>query len=291
MSVIRSNKNRLRLSRLCFTLNNYTEDEYNSLTELFKTFKWAIIAKESGEKEDTPHLQGAVVIGKQMAHSTIKKWPGFSRAHFENMKGTPHDSYVYCNKQDPNPFHHGEIPTPGKRTDLESVVSSLRSGSSLADIANSDDATTLARYPRGLTLLSQLYDTTPKVPPHVVWLYGESGLGKTRSATEYADSYWISSGELKWFDGYTGQDTAILDDFRPSQVSFPKLLRLLDRYEISVEIKGGYRRWVPKTIFITANADPTTMFQYKTPENITQLTRRIHKIIHVTEYPIKEPLS
>jgi len=103
--------NRLpRMSRCCFTLNNYTEQEYLALQNL--PVKWLIIGKELGEN-GTPHLQGAFVIGKQVAFSTVKTWPGLSRAHLEPMRGTPQDSLAYCSKQDLTPYIIGTLPSPG----------------------------------------------------------------------------------------------------------------------------------------------------------------------------------
>lgn len=100
-----------RLSRFVFTLNHWTQEEYDAIKS--NHFQWMVVAKETGDN-GTPHLQGAVVIGKQTAFSTIKMWPGFRRAHLEPMYGTPKDSLVYCSKQDSNPFVIGTLPTPGK---------------------------------------------------------------------------------------------------------------------------------------------------------------------------------
>ena len=49
----------------------------------------------------------------------------------------------------------------------------------------------------------------------VIWIKGPTGCGKTRMAVELGgNSYWMSSGSLKWFDGFQNQEVAILDDFR-----------------------------------------------------------------------------
>jgi len=45
----------MRFRNIVFTLNNYTDDEYNNLLN-HKEFKYVIIGKEIGEK-GTPHLQ------------------------------------------------------------------------------------------------------------------------------------------------------------------------------------------------------------------------------------------
>lgn len=126
----------------------------------------------------------------------------------------------------------------------------------------------------------------PKIPPRVTWLWGSTGSGKTRYAVEQAESqgkdYWISGSGLKWFDGYYDQPIAIFDDFRKSHCTFHYLLRLLDRYKIIVEVKGGSVYFNPEQIFITAPQEPREMFKYVDMqgntverEDIGQLMRRI----------------
>lgn len=69
--------------------------------------------------------------------------------------------------------------------------------------------------------------------PIVCWFYGQPSTGKTKAVYDFAEwnklSIWQSSADLSWFDGYKGQDVALLDDFRPEMVrDFAFLLRLLD---------------------------------------------------------------
>ncbi len=128
--------------------------------------------------------------------------------------------------------------------------------------------------------------------PQVFWLYGPTGSGKTRYAISNAKGdYWISS-EPKWFDGYSGQETAILDDLRAGSYEFNWLLRLLDRYNVLVPIKGGFVNWEPKRIFITAPAEPRKVFiNHETGEpwdRIEQLERRIDRVIDMEVHEIKD---
>lgn len=137
----------------------------------------------------------------------------------------------------------------------------------------------------------------------VEWYYGETGTGKTKEAWARARDFtgieeeddrileevWISNESSKWFDGYHGQTVAILDDIRPGNWDFSTMLRLLDRYPLQVPIKGGYTRWIPKLIIITAPAEPRELYsnhETKEPyDGIEQLERRIDR----TREFIKEP--
>ena len=101
----------------------------------------------------------------------------------------------------------------------------------------------------------------------VLWFKGESGEGKTRTAVELADRYqfryWMTSSDLKWFDGYDEQEVAIIDEFRKSMLKdWSFLLRLLDGYSLFVPIKGAFAKWCPKIVIITTPATPTEAFSW-----------------------------
>lgn len=120
----------------------------------------------------------------------------------------------------------------------------------------------------------------------VMWYYGPTGSGKTRTAfgvfmEEYGlNNIWISNGRVdNFFNGYTGQKAVILDDFRPGFCKFEFLLRLLDGYPVMVNVKGGYCNWMAEKIIITAPVPPNEMYvNHQTGEewdNLDQLIRRI----------------
>lgn len=135
----------------------------------------------------------------------------------------------------------------------------------------------------------ETYKTTIRHPVRVRWYYGETGTGKTRRAIADAGEhdYWISTGSLQWFDGYHGQNVAILDDLRSDSCPWNFLLRLLDKYTINVPIKGGFVRWKPRLIIITAPCLPEEMFvnhtNHEVWDSIEQLKRRIDTFTHFPE--------
>jgi len=280
-----------RLRRFVFTLNNWTQEEYNHLVSPAVTAKvrWMIVAKETGAECGTPHLQGAVVLLTQMAFSTVKTLLGSPRFRLENMNGTPDQSLVYCTKQDPHPFTYGQMPAQGKRNDLKDVCQLVLNGTTMRDLAANQDigAVAIVKYHKGLTILRSLTVPPRSEPPAVYWIWGETGTGKTRSCFEFAEhmgEVWISGGGFKWFDGYDGQRSVLFDDFRSKGVSFNFLLRLIDRYPMRVEFKGGFVEWTPQFIFFTAPKHPDSMFASRLehqPEDIRQLHRRISGIFEL----------
>lgn len=270
-----------RMSRFCFTLNNYSEDEFDVIKQF--DCKWMVAGREKGAF-GTPHIQGACLAGKQVTLSYLKKH-GFQRCHIELMKGSPQDSLDYCSKEDPNPFQKGSFPKPGKRNDLAVACAMIRSGKTLQDIAQDDtSAPIIVKYFKGLMQYRALVvgKGKPRTPPEVVWLHGETGTGKTRNAVKFAETYgpyWMSNGSLKWFDGYQGESIVILDDIRADSCSFDFLLRLLDRYQFRVEYKGGFVDWQPLAIIITSWGTPEQLFTLKNQGDIAQLLRRIRRVL------------
>ena len=109
----------------------------------------------------------------------------------------------------------------------------------------------------------------------VLWFKGETGEGKTRKAFEIAEkfnlSFWMTNDSLKWYDGYTGQELVIIDDFRKNMLGdWNYLLRLLDGYGLAVQVKGGFTTWKPKIIIITSPATPHEAFSWVNKEGEEQ---------------------
>ena len=124
----------------------------------------------------------------------------------------------------------------------------------------------------------------------VKWYWGNTGTGKTRKAYDEAgEDCWTSGRDLTWFDGYSGQKYAILDDLRSNSCDWGYLLRLLDIYPLTVPIKGGHSKWCPEVIIITAPCLPEDMFKNhqndQVWDKIDQLKRRISIYRNFNEEP------
>lgn len=82
----------------CWTLNNYSEEEYINMKEGLHTTqldKW-IIGKEVGS-QGTSHLQGYFYFNNGKSFSAVCRIN--SKAHWEKAKGTPEHNYNYCSKE------------------------------------------------------------------------------------------------------------------------------------------------------------------------------------------------
>jgi len=77
-----------------FTLNNYTEDDYNYLNNL--DTRYSIIARESAPTTGTPHLQGYLYFKNQRSLNSLKKQ--FPSCHWEIAHADTETNQKYCKK-------------------------------------------------------------------------------------------------------------------------------------------------------------------------------------------------
>lgn len=81
----------------CFTLNNYTEEDFVKFTkgEHINTLERWIVGKEIGES-GTKHLQGYYYFKNARTLKKMKEVDG--KAHWEAAKGSPKQNMDYCSK-------------------------------------------------------------------------------------------------------------------------------------------------------------------------------------------------
>lgn len=72
-----------------------------------------------------------------------------------------------------------------------------------------------------------------------IWIEGASGCGKSSTARKlYPDAYIKNCN--KWFDGYSGEKSIIMDDVDDNHACLGHHLKIwTDHYGCRFEIKGG----------------------------------------------------
>jgi len=162
--------------------------------------------------------------------------------------------------------------------DLDAVAAMVRAGSKRRDIAL-EHGSEFIKFHRGIGALDAALNDTPRqAPPEVYWFWGPTGTGKTRTAfaaCEASGGAYFKMSTNKWWDGYERHENVIIDDFRRDFSTFAELLRLLDRYPMTVEIKGGSVQFVAKRIYITTPKNIVDTWEGRTNEDIEQLRRRV----------------
>jgi len=266
----------------CFTLNNYTEDEYANIKRVCESESlYAIVGREVGE-HGTPHLQGYIRFKKSYRFHTIKD-RYLPRCHIEVAAGSPHSNRIYCSK-DGNFEEFGELPesSEGGSTRDEIArrfVSDMGTGrAGLVQFAESNPGTW---YYSGHNLLRNfltLQQPRTREDIQVEWFYGPPGVGKSRLAHERLPNAYIKDPRTKWWSGYLLEEDVIIDDFGPQGIDINHLLRWFDRYKCLVETKGGMIPLYAFRFIVTSNFTPEQCFSFGGECNpqLPALMRRIN---------------
>lgn len=272
----------MRSKNFCFTLNNWTTEHTMALDGLvaIRKAQYVIYGKEVGDS-GTPHLQGYIEFKGSTEFSAVKNKLQCQHVHLEPRHGTQEQAIEYCKKQG-DWVEFGVAKEQGKRNDLVQLANAVKEGNTLREIA-AEHPEEWIKYHKGITSLRAMM-TEPRdhsTPKHVIVRVGPTGSGKSRIAIEeFPDAYVWGSENGKWWDKYDAHNTVIMDEFR-GQLPYAYLLRLLDRYKMQVEIKGGMMEFVPDTIIITSPIHPSQWYNpehMKAADKIGQLKRRISEI-------------
>ncbi|HEY9758835.1 MAG TPA: hypothetical protein V6C97_26945 [Oculatellaceae cyanobacterium] len=264
----------------CFTLNNPVDGDAQLLADL--ACEYLVYGRERGAS-GTFHFQGFVYFANPLGFSSVRTRLG-GRAHVELARGTPAQCRTYCVK-DGDFVERGDLPQAGRRTDFMEMREMVNEGRSLKYIVDQcrsyqavRGAEALFKYKSPGAVRKDLF---------VKWFWGPTGTGKTWSCFQYleekkvGDDYWVSSENLKWFDGYCGQSVVIIDDLRTDDLKFAWLLRVLDIYPLKVPVKGSFVDWCPMVILITSCFEPSDFACQYPREKPRQLLRRIKETVHL----------
>ena len=265
----------------CLTINNYSEKDWPwNGEEAEELFEYAIVGREKAPTTGTPHMQCYVVFKKRKLFTAVKKL--FPNAHISQAKGTPAQNYAYCSKE--GDFEEiGTIP----RTPQDQGGDANRKR--YVDAYEAATEGRLDEIPRDL--LTKHYQTYKKIKmDHMIaqpdagrttgiWIYGETGSGKSRYARENYPDYYLKAAN-KWWDGYQEEENVIIEDLDPCHSVLGHHLKLwTDRHDFIAETKGASIRIRPKNVVITSQYSIDKVF----PELETQAAlRRRCKVIHMT---------
>lgn len=256
---------------VCYTLNNYTEEDYQKLIKW--RARYHVVGKEIGE-EGTPHLQGYFEFTNSKKWQTLKNFN--QRIHWEIRRGTPKEASEYC-KKDGDFLEIGTISSQGERNDLEDIKKKLDNKVPMIKIAQEHFGDFL-RYNKSFEKYLMLSQKHREEPPIITWYWGLAGVGKTSIAYDkHKGNVYIKDG-TQWWDGYSQEEAIIIDDF-DGKWPYRDLLRLLDRYPYQGQVKGGYVKINSKFIYITCEHPPQFYWQGNA---LAQVKRRLNLTAEVT---------
>lgn len=87
-----------RSRKWVFTLHKYTEEDITNFIHTFTKHEWSyLFSKETGKKDETPHLQGYLEMKNATRFDTIKKI--HPQIHLETAKGNLQQQFDYILKE------------------------------------------------------------------------------------------------------------------------------------------------------------------------------------------------
>lgn len=217
------------------------------------------------------HRQGYMQFAKVVSRPWLKRTFDTS-IHWEAMRGKQAQAIAYCQK-DGDYYAFGEAKQQGKRSDLHTIQEEIDAGATVSQIA-SDHFAKFCQYGKAFERYRQLKqpDRSWKTEVHVIW--GPTGTGKTRECIEKG-AVMIDFDKSGFVHGYTNQEVVLLDDFDPACLSRTAFLKLMDRYPMTVNIKGGSSTWNPRIVYLTTNFNPRDWYG-----GCPAIARRITSITH-----------
>lgn len=275
-----SREGRPRRSRgIVFTLNNYTEEEENIVRELAadEHVRYLCFGREVGEG-GTPHLQGYLYARNPQLFEWYRA--RIPRAHIEFQRGTPEQAVAYCEK-DGDFNEWGTRPVGAKRKgEIEAERWDDARASACRGDLESIPSDIYIRYYRTLKEIKKDHMFKPDDADDVTgeWIYGLAGVGKSRKARSDNPSSYFKMAN-KWWDGYQGEETVILDDLDKKHDVLGHHLKIwMDRYSFIAETKGGAILIRPKKVIVTSQYSIDEIWE---DEETRAAIKRRCRIVHM----------
>lgn len=269
----------------CFTNFDMNAD-YDKWFEDHANCSWLIIGDEICPETGKPHHQGACYFPNKLATFKNKEGKITSRkllkdfSHVEACVGSVNQNDKYCKKEG-NFREWGKRPSQGNRTDLKGLKDKILDGSVSVDDIVLEDPEVYHQYGRTLNKIEDIalrkkFRTWKTCG---IWVYGPTGVGKTVLAFKNfsPETHYVKPSDGEWWDGYTGQEHVIFNEFRGCDLLFKDILAICDWAPFYVRRRG--REPVPflaKYVWITSSIPPEVAYggACDTQDKIDQLYRR-----------------
>lgn len=299
--------NHLRARSLFLTVNfadktdEYIDNTKSRLEDLLNgdRVRSAIACREHWSGGGTPHFHLYIQFTTQVTLTpAFKERYGLDRCNIQPCKGSPAQAWGYVAKTGKNAageprvphnpdwdeevwYTKGDCPAQGKRTELDAIAEDLHAGADITEIARSHTAQHI-KFASGIAktyAALQSPRALDSVPPCLT-LIGPTGTGKSQRVNNYLHSNsitpYVHTAEFgNFWEGYQSQTTVFLEEFR-GQITRSSLLRLIDKYEFRLNVKGTSAQCQAEEIFICSPSLPSSWYDWKDNEDLPQqLYRRL----------------
>jgi hypothetical protein len=294
-------KQRVRSRAFCLTTFNPVKyEEWKTLDVVDNNIKYFVYQLEE-TKEGKKHVQGYIeFINAIGTINHIKNILQDQTVHLEVRRGTRDQARSYCMKKESQcnaPIELGKWTGQGQRSDIRAMYKLLKQGRTPAEVCEIMPST----YFKYHKAVDKVYNSIQAkqegkyYPVEVHVLYGDAGAGKTRYVYDthgIENVYRLCQGNAGnvWYDGYSGQDVLLIDDYY-GWLKYSTFLQTIDNYRIRLSVKGGttYSRWTK--VYITSNVHP--VHWYKNQGMTPAMSRRFKTItlLKTSNKNIRKPIE
>lgn len=270
------------------TINNPEEHGFDheaikAALEQFRGLLYYCLCDEKGDECETDHTHIFFVLRNPCTAERVNNL--FPKMHRERVAGTCAENRAYVlkdgekyNKQPDGSYFYtdssgkdhqgvnfsdtfeewGEMPQEhqGKSNASETIVSMVKDGASNLDIVNAVAVAykDLDKIERMRSMFRDAAFVTQWRDLEVTYIFGSSGVGKTRSVMEaygYDQVYRVTDYKHP-FDTYDGQDVIIFEEFRGG-LKHGDMLNYLDGYPLLLPCRYFNRQACFTKVFVISN--------------------------------------
>ena len=288
--------------KYCLVINNplekgYSHETIKNILGEFSLVYWCM-CDEIGQ-EGTPHTHIFFIAKSGVMFDTVQN--RFFGAHIEKAIGTNEDNYNYVRKLGekyadkaetnlPDTFEEcGELPPDRKgANNLSSeILEMIQQGCSEYEILTTypNAINKLPNIKQAIEIINKEKYKNEKRDVKVHYIWGESGVGKTRSVMDtygYANVYRVTDYKHP-FDDYEGQKVILFEEFR-SSIEIEQMLNYLDIYPVVLPCRYSNKIAMFDTVYISTNVPiehQYTQTQKYEPETYRAFMRRITDVTEI----------
>lgn len=240
-----------RVRSFVFTWNNYNE-QTEELLESIRGCTYLCYGREVAPTTGTRHLQGYIRFrdGKSIA-SVRRKLAG---AHVEIARSV--DAAIEYTQKDGDFVERGVRPKSDRaRGEDEKARWEEAWEAAKAGRIEEIPPDIRVRCYNSIKRIQKDYMGKPQhlASPCGIWIYGESGIGKTKAVYDRFPGLY-SKNASKWWDGYQNEDVVLFDDVDPEVGKWSsRYLKIwADQYHFIADTKGGSVAIRPKLVIVTS---------------------------------------
>lgn len=272
------------------TLFDTSDAAHAALKQLAGEVNYVVFQKEKCPTTGKEHFQWALWTREKIRFSTLRNKLAAFKPYVKQVKGSNTEkAQQYCMKEESRlagPWQYGTAPTwleKRTKTQFKDLLTRMMTGESQASLWE-NQPNEMARHHRALgaaaAALVPVRQASNDV--HVHYLWGPTGVGKTRHVMETygAEVYAWEPGKW-WPNIMPTQKILLIDDLDKDSaraVGARKWKRILDRYPVQEESKGGFQQVPFTTIYITSNWAPEEVFGQFPQQDYDAIMRRIEEI-------------